>query len=94
VATETELETMAAWLEREGFTLKKRRAVTMSYLALVFSTSSASHLRAICQRLQLEARAHEQSQLHRKPEARTPYSVNWLALRRTTQLQVNQAKAS
>ncbi len=71
MATETELETMATWLEGQRFTCPKRRAVTLSYLHLAFGTLTALQLREVCRYL----------------VANRGKPIAWLTLRRKTEPQ-------
>lgn len=48
MATDQELETLAQWLETQGFATRKRHAITLTYLQTVCGTCTASQLRAIC----------------------------------------------
>jgi hypothetical protein len=82
VATEAELLTMAQWLEKEGFCLKKHREVTLSYLNLVFGDCTAPQLRATCKTLLALAREHDENQRHKQTWEKIPLKVSWLALRR------------
>lgn len=66
MATETELETFAQWLEGQGFVLSRNRAVTLSYLRTVCGTFTATQLRNVCLKLQ----------------GRKGQPFHWLALRR------------
>lgn len=66
---------MANWLEEEGFVNKSRRDITLSYLRLVFGTSTAIQLKRACQSLRNAAKAHEEENLGKK------FKLSWLALR-------------
>lgn len=84
MATETELQTLASWLESQGFALKKRRDITLSYLNLVFGHCTAPQLKAVCRTLRQLALKHDESQKHKKAWEKTRFRISWLALRRMT----------
>jgi hypothetical protein len=82
MASDAELQTLAAWLEKEGFAHKRYRDITLSYLNLAFGDCTAPQLKVACKTLLRLARAHDDSQKHRKPWDRTKLRVSWLGLRK------------